>query len=188
MKAVDLSIEPDLRPIYPTAATISPLLSSNFGLAPAQKSELVKHCLIRACTFGDVSTLTYLLLDANAQAYVDLSYQDEDGMGLAGIAIHGFGSDSDRDVEREECVRLLIAQGVDVNHVDRCTSQASLFHPLSLTIVFGSEVDSFTPCSITSSSDLDITSSYTWMLPFCAHGARAHPSRHCHRSRDHSWT
>ncbi|KNZ78519.1 Dilute domain-containing protein C25B8.08 [Termitomyces sp. J132] len=39
---------------------------------------------------------------------------DEDGLGLVSLAIHGFGAESERDVEREECVRLLIAQGADL--------------------------------------------------------------------------
>jgi hypothetical protein len=72
--------------------------------------------------FGDLSTLTYLLMDANAQPSVDLSQEDDDGLSLVDIAIYGFGSDSEREVEREECVRLLVSQGADVNHADHGTS------------------------------------------------------------------
>lgn len=71
--------------------------------------------MIRSCVFGDLQVLSYLLGDIQAQAYVDLSVRDEDGLGLISIAILGFGSESDRDVEREECVRLLISQGVDLS-------------------------------------------------------------------------
>lgn len=110
----DLSPEPDLHPLYPTVSQISHQLASNSGLDPSQKAELVAHCISRACVFGDISILQYLLSDPQAQVHVDLGVRDEDGIGLISLAIHGFGSDSDRDVEREECVRLLVAQGADM--------------------------------------------------------------------------
>ncbi|KIK05502.1 hypothetical protein K443DRAFT_675060 [Laccaria amethystina LaAM-08-1] len=110
----DLSPEPDLHPLYPTISQISHQLASNSGLDPSQKAELVAHCISRACVFGDISILQYLLSDPQAQVHVDLGVRDEDGIGLISLAIHGFGSDSDRDVEREECVRLLVAQGADM--------------------------------------------------------------------------
>lgn len=84
-------------------------------MSPTQKSQLVAHCLARACIFADLSVLQYLLVDPHAQSYVDLSHKDEEQVGLVSLAIHGFGSDSERDVEREECVRLLIQQGADVS-------------------------------------------------------------------------
>lgn len=115
---VDLQVEPDLQPLYPTSAQISHLLSSHVGLSPPQKEELVSHCLMRACIFGDFSLLSYLLLDPVTQAFIDLGKQDEDGLGLISITILGFGSDSERDIEREECVRLLISEGADVNLPD----------------------------------------------------------------------
>ncbi|KAI9060570.1 ankyrin [Trametes sanguinea] len=115
---VDLTVEPDLQPLYPTPAQISDLLSPNVGLSPAQKAELVSHCLVRACVFADLSLLSFLLSDRQAQAYVDLSKQDEDGLGLISTAILGFGSESERDIEREECVRLLVSEGCDVNSAD----------------------------------------------------------------------
>ncbi|KAF8898830.1 DIL domain-containing protein [Infundibulicybe gibba] len=111
---MDLSPEPDLHPLYPTTAQIAILLSSHSGLAPAQKRTLVTHCLARACVFGDLSILQYLLLDSQAQIHVDLTSRDEDGVGLISLTIHGFGAESERDVEREECVRFLIAQGADL--------------------------------------------------------------------------
>ncbi|KII93884.1 hypothetical protein PLICRDRAFT_49881 [Plicaturopsis crispa FD-325 SS-3] len=116
---MDLSPEPDLKPLYPNPADIDALLSQHSGLAPAQKAELVHHCLSRACLFGDLSVLTYLLSDRQAQNYVDLGVQDDDGLGFISLTIHGFGSDSERDVEREECVRFLVAQGADVNAADK---------------------------------------------------------------------
>lgn len=115
---VDLQVEPDLQPLYPTPAQISHLLSPNVGLSPSQKEELVAHCLTRACIFGDFALLSYLVLDPVTQAFIDLSKQEEDGLSLISITILGFGSDSERDVEREECVRLLVSEGADVNQSD----------------------------------------------------------------------
>ncbi|TFK92779.1 hypothetical protein K466DRAFT_539135 [Polyporus arcularius HHB13444] len=114
----DFVVEPDLQPLYPTPAQISDLISPNVGLAPSQKAELVTHCLVRACVFGDMPLLSFLLTDSQAQQHVDLSKQDEDGLGLISIAILGFGSENERDIEREECVRLLVSEGCDVNVAD----------------------------------------------------------------------
>ncbi|KAG6841911.1 hypothetical protein C0991_005091 [Blastosporella zonata] len=110
----DLSPEPDLHPLYPSLSYIASLLSSNSGLTPSQRAELVAHCLARACVFGELIILQYLLSDPQAQPHVNLGMRDEDGVGLVSLAIHGFGAESDRDVEREECVRLLIVQGADL--------------------------------------------------------------------------
>ncbi|KAL0578711.1 hypothetical protein V5O48_003267 [Marasmius crinis-equi] len=111
----DLSPEPDLNPIYPTAASLSIDLSSHSGLDPHQKQQLVSHSLARACVYGELSVLQFLIIQPEAQMYVDLGVKDEDGVGLVSLTIHGFGSESERDVEREECVRLLIAQGADLS-------------------------------------------------------------------------
>ncbi|KAJ7492702.1 hypothetical protein FB451DRAFT_1219300 [Mycena latifolia] len=111
---MDLSPEPDLHPLYPTTTYIADLLSSNSGLTPDQRAELVSHCMARACVFGELGVMQYLLSDQQAQTYVDLGVRDEDGVGLVSLAIHGFGAESERDVEREECARLLIAQGADL--------------------------------------------------------------------------
>lgn len=118
LPSADLAVEPDLQPIYPTTAQISHLLSPNVGLSPNQKEQLVSHCLTRACVFGDFGLLSYLHSDPQAQVYLDLGRQDEDGIGLVSLTILGFGSEGDRDVEREECVRLLISEGADVNLPD----------------------------------------------------------------------
>ena len=119
---IDLTVEPDLQPLYPTPSQIAHLLSPSVGLSPVQKTELVNHCLTRACVFGDFGLLSYILSEPNAQPFLDLARQDEDGMGLITVTILGFGSENDRDVEREECVRLLIAEGADVNAPDHGTS------------------------------------------------------------------
>ncbi|KAI0756736.1 DIL domain-containing protein [Daedaleopsis nitida] len=116
--SADFAVEPDLQPLYPTPSQISDLLSPHVGLAPSQKAELVTHCLVRACVFADISLLSFLLTDPLAQQFVDLSKQDEDGLGLISISILGFGSESERDIEREECVRSLVSEGCDVNVAD----------------------------------------------------------------------
>ncbi|KAG9314294.1 hypothetical protein JVU11DRAFT_5083 [Chiua virens] len=115
---MDLALEPDLHPLYPSPGQIAYSLSPHSGFDPSQKAILVCHCLSRACLFGDLALLQYILTDRQAQPYVDLSARDEDGLGLISQAVQGFGSESDREVEREECVRLLIAQGADVSNAD----------------------------------------------------------------------
>ncbi|KAJ2927192.1 hypothetical protein H1R20_g9913, partial [Candolleomyces eurysporus] len=127
--------EPDLHPLYPTVAQISNLIASQSGLDPAQKEELVKHCLKRASLFGDLALAQYLLSDSTAQTYVDLSVKDEDGVGLVSLTIHGFGGDLDRDIEREECVRFLVTQGADLSPDQAGWSplhHAALFAPPTL--------------------------------------------------------
>lgn len=107
--------EPDLHPLYPSTGSITLHLSSHAGLTPAQKQELVSHCLTRACIFGDLQILQFLLTDPHARAHVDLAARDDEGIGLVSTIIYGFGSDSEHDVEREECVRFLVGQGADLS-------------------------------------------------------------------------
>jgi hypothetical protein len=114
LQPFNLDPEPDLHPLYPSTQHIQKLLSSDSGLDSGQKAELVVHCLKRACLFADLSILQFLLSDRAAQVYVDLGIRDEDGVSLISLAIHGFGGDLDRDVEREECVRYLVSQGADL--------------------------------------------------------------------------
>lgn len=116
---VDFAPEPDLHPLYPTPYHVARLLSTDSGLSPAQKNILVTHCMTRACIFADLPFLQYILHDPQAHAFVDLDVQDEDGLVFASVAILGFGTESERDVEREECVRLLISEGADVNIPDK---------------------------------------------------------------------
>ncbi|KZT05853.1 uncharacterized protein LAESUDRAFT_750281 [Laetiporus sulphureus 93-53] len=115
----DLTVEPDLQPLYPTPPQVSHLLSPSVGLSPQQRTDLVSHCLTRACQFGDLQLLSHLLTDPNAGPYVDLGKQDEDGLGLISTIILGFGFEVERDIEREECIRLLISEGCDVNTADK---------------------------------------------------------------------
>lgn len=147
MASAGFEPEPDLAPLYPTPATILPLLSPTFGLEPAQKVQLVTHCLIRACVFGELSLLTYLLRDPQAQPHVNLCIRDEEEISLVSTAILGFGSDSDRDIEREECVRLLLSEGADIETPDKGVFSVSLCFSYRLR-------HSFT-CVVTSSDQLD---------------------------------
>ena len=75
--------------------------------------------MTRACVFADLPFLQYILHDPQADPYLDLNHQDEDGLVYISVIIECFGSESERDVEREECVRLLITQGADVNIPDK---------------------------------------------------------------------
>jgi hypothetical protein len=151
---MDLSDALDLHPLYPSTAHVAVLLSSHSGLAPEQKKELVGHCLSRSCVFAEPAVLQYLLTDPNAQPYVDLSAADEDGLGLVSLTIHGFGSDSDRDVEREECARLLIGQGADLE-ADKGAANVNVFDYHQLT-TFISGLDTPSSCCPTCSSFFDI--------------------------------
>lgn len=123
---LDFTPEPELHPLYPSPSQISLFLSPNSGLDPSQKAEVVSHCLSRACLFGDFSLLHYLLTDQKARPYINLDAYDEDGQGLVSQTILGFGAESERDVEREECVRHLIAQGADIRSSDQGESVSHL--------------------------------------------------------------
>jgi hypothetical protein len=111
IRQLHFSPEPDLNPLYPTTSYIAPLISPHSSLSSPQRATLVANSLTRACVFGELSVLQYLISDPQAQPHLELGFQDEDGQGLVTLVIHGFGADSDRDVEREECVRLLVGQG-----------------------------------------------------------------------------
>jgi len=70
--------------------------------------------------------LSFLFSDPQSQALVDLGVTDEDGLGLISLTILGFGLESDRDVEREECIRLLVSEGAEVNHQDNGASKSKV--------------------------------------------------------------
>ena len=128
---MDLSLEPDLHPVYPSPSQISNLLASQTGLSVEQRSTLVNHALSRACLFGDLSLLSYLFADPQTRVLINIDLQDEDGSGLISLAILGFGEESDRDVDREECVRLLISEGADINNSNHCNISLSLCNYLT---------------------------------------------------------
>lgn len=128
---IDITPDPDLHPIYPSPSTLTPLLEPYSGLDPTQRVELISHSLGRACLFGDLPLLSFLFADPQAQAFVDLGISDEDGLGLISLTIFGFGLESDRDVEREECIRLLVSEGANVNHRDNGEPR---FKPFSISL------------------------------------------------------
>jgi len=170
IRSFDDLFEPDLHPLYPSTAHIAVHLSSHSGLNPDQKAELVRHCLSRACVFAEISVLQYLFTDPQAQSYLDLDIRDEDGVGLVSLTIHGFGADSDRDVEREECVRLLVAQGADLGP-DKGTycREVVLITTLTLSSIYSftkSWMDTVTPCCSFIPAYAHIISYDPWMLSF----------------------
>ncbi|KIJ68538.1 hypothetical protein HYDPIDRAFT_173232 [Hydnomerulius pinastri MD-312] len=165
---LDLTPEPELHPLYPSPVQIAHLLSPHSGLDPSQKAVLVSHCLSRACLFGDLSLLQYLLADHLAQPFLDLGARDEDGLGLISQAIQGFGSETDREVEREECVRMLIAQGADLLNPDNA-GWTPLHHAAVLappTLVSHLMTHGCSPLSVTKRqlTPLDIVTAHT-LLP-----------------------
>ena len=115
--AAKFTPEPDLHPLYPEPQYVEQLLMDP-GLSPQQKQALVEHSLLRACTFADLPLLTFLLSDSRPRPYIDLDLRDEDGLSLVSITIVGFGTITERYMEREECVRSLIQEGSDLNSID----------------------------------------------------------------------
>ncbi|KAF8610615.1 hypothetical protein BDV93DRAFT_463648 [Ceratobasidium sp. AG-I] len=110
-----------LTPSLPTPALLAIHLSSHSQRTDEEKRALVAHSLHRACLFGDQGLLTFLLHDPVARSLVSLDACDEDRVSLVSLAIQGFtpslepgDTDIERDVEREECVRLLVQQGANV--------------------------------------------------------------------------
>jgi len=124
--------EPDLNPLYPEPQCVHQLLADP-GLSPQQKRTLVEHSLLRACTFADLPLLTFLLSDPRPRPYVDLNIRDEDGLSPVSITIVGFGTVTDRHMEREECVRSLIQEGADLNSADYGKTPISLPRSSTLT-------------------------------------------------------
>ncbi|KAG9051555.1 hypothetical protein FS837_004065 [Tulasnella sp. UAMH 9824] len=115
--SIEFISQPDLNPIYPTPQTLVELLDGP-ALTIEQRRILVAHSLSKAVLFGDIALLTFILRNSLTRNQVDLSVVDDDGLGLVSQAILGFGEESDRDIEREESVRLLISEGADVDTGD----------------------------------------------------------------------
>ncbi|KAF8319361.1 hypothetical protein DL93DRAFT_2132412 [Clavulina sp. PMI_390] len=109
--------ELDLSPPYPTPASLSQQFASKV-LSIDQRKSLVNHSLSRACLFADLTLLSFLLTNPISKPLLDLSAKDEDGLSIISQSILGFGDDSDRTVDREECIRLLISNGVSVDEPD----------------------------------------------------------------------
>lgn len=105
--------EPDLHPLYPTPHSIADLLDGSSPLAIDQRRTLLSHSLSKAVLFADLPLLTFLLRSAQTRGLINLSATDEDGLGLVSQSILVFGEECDRDVEREETVRMLISEGAD---------------------------------------------------------------------------
>lgn len=112
--SIDFISQPDLYPIYPTPQTLVELLDGP-ALTVEQRRILVAHSLSKAVLFGDIALLTFILRNSLTTNHVDLSVVDDDGLGLVSQAILGFGEESDRDIEREESIRLLISEGADIS-------------------------------------------------------------------------
>lgn len=107
----------DLSPLYPTAQGVDAVLDS---LADDQRHTLATHVLSRAILFADIALLTYLLRNKRTRSLADLLIKDEDGLVLVSQAILGFSQETERDIEREECIRLLISEGADMLEGDSC--------------------------------------------------------------------
>lgn len=141
MKLMD-HLSPDLLPPYPSILYLQSLLGPPSQLTQSQSTTLIQHSLERACLFADLPLLSFILHNPASRAYLDLDVKDEDGLSLVSQSILGFnGSDSDRDLEREECIRLLIAEGVNLDSSDagmiiyNITFKLSHFNRLYLTPV-----------------------------------------------------
>lgn len=121
--------ELDLTPPYPTPSSLTQQLSSKV-LSIDQRRSLVNHSLARACLFADLTLLTFLFNDETAEELLDLNVKDEDGLCIISQTIIGFGEDIERVVDREECIRLLIAKGAPTNEPDACKSESLSGIPL----------------------------------------------------------
>ncbi|KAG8984303.1 hypothetical protein FRB90_005414 [Tulasnella sp. 427] len=110
---IDFTLQSDLHPIYPTPQTLVELLDG-IALTDDQRSTIVAHSLSKAVLFGDIALLTFILRGSLTRNLVDFKVVDDDGLGLVSQAILGFGEESERDLEREEVVRLLISEGADI--------------------------------------------------------------------------
>lgn len=174
-QTIDLSPAPDLHPLYATVPQVSQQIGRDSGFDPAQKAELIAHCLTRACIFGDIGVVQYLLSDSQAQSYIDLGLRDDDGVSLISLTIHGFGGDSDRDVEREECVRLLVSQGADLGPDNGALNRQNLMKGVVQDIYYR-RVDTTALCCPIITSNTGVVSHDPRMLSIRTYGAKVDPT------------
>jgi len=166
MEDAKFTPEPDLHPLYPEPQCVQQLLVDP-GLSPQQKQTLVEHSLLRACTFADLPLLAFLLSDPRPRPYVDLDIRDEDGLSLVSITIVGFGTVTDRHMEREECVRSLIKEGADLSSADYGEVPIPLSRSLTSTDPNFSWMDCTTLRRSVGPAVLGVTLDLSWVLTPC---------------------
>lgn len=176
---VDYAPGPDLNPLYPTPQSLLELLDGS-TLTPSQRTSLVAHALLKAVSFGDITLLTFLLRSPLARGLVDLGVRDEDGLGFVSQAITGFGEESDKDVEREEVVRLLVSEGADYTSGDNGepSSRVCGSVPLTRSVLSPSWLDASAlrrPSSTAYSHNLP---PHTWSFPTLNVHSRLNTIRH----------
>ncbi|EJU01084.1 DIL-domain-containing protein [Dacryopinax primogenitus] len=114
-----LRFEPDLAPLQPKPVDLLPLLGDPDHLSVSQKRALASHALRHALLFADIALLIFLLNDPTAKPSLDLTIADEDGRGVLTIAMMGFGTeDAEREMDREECCRMLLVAGASIEKGD----------------------------------------------------------------------
>lgn len=111
--------ELDLSPPYPSPTSLEHQLVSKV-LSIDQLRSLLNHSLARACLFADLTLLSFLLNHATAKELIDLRAQDDDGLGIVSQSIQGFSENGDADIDREECIRLLVSHGASISEPDYC--------------------------------------------------------------------
>lgn len=164
--------QPDLHPLYPTPLILSSQLSVSSTLTPGECTTLVNHSLIRACTFGDLALLTFILNDGKCNKWADLELKDEDAVTPIGICIMGFrpndgDADLEREMEREECVRMLIKQGVELSTTDNCR----FFSPACIMLTYSclhSWLDASPSCGAACPCFTGLTYVITWSFATCS--------------------
>ncbi|KAF8344223.1 DIL domain-containing protein [Cantharellus anzutake] len=107
----------DLAPPYPTSSSLTAQLKSNI-LTTEQLKQLVQHSIGRACLFADLPLLSFLLESDVSKNFADLNFRDDNGVGILSQSVIAFGEQNDCSVDREECIRALIAHGASVDMGD----------------------------------------------------------------------
>lgn len=111
--------ELDLSPPYPSPTSLEHQLASKV-LSIDQLKSVLNHSLERACLFADITLLSFLLNHVPAKTLIDLRIRDEDGLCIISQCIQGFSENGDADIDREECIRLLVTHGASVSEPDYC--------------------------------------------------------------------